>query len=203
MVDPGRPLPVCDLVILPGSKATIADLEAFRREGWDIDLAAHVRRGGRVLGLCGGYQMLGQSIADPDGIEGAPGSVEGLGFLDVETVLVGNKSLTEVTGETVADGLSFKGYEMHMGRTSGPATARPLVRMADGREDGAISKDGLISATYAHGFFADDRQRAAWLKRLGATSDLSYEADVDDTLDRLAHHLEAHVDIDEILRLAR
>jgi adenosylcobyric acid synthase len=203
MVDPGQALPVCDLVILPGSKATIADLEAFRRVGWDIDLAAHVRRGGRVLGLCGGYQMLGQLIADPDGIEGAPGSVDGLGLLDIETVLTGNKSLAEVSGETVSDGLPFKGYEMHMGRTSGPATTRPLVRLADGREDGAISKDGLVSGTYAHGFFADDRQRAAWLKRLGATSDLSYEAGVDDALDRLAQHLEAHVDIDEILRLSR
>jgi adenosylcobyric acid synthase len=203
MVDPGEPLPVCDLVILPGSKATIADLEAFRREGWDIDLAAHVRRGGRVLGLCGGYQMLGQMIADPDGIEGAPGAVEGLGLLDVETVLTGDKSLTEVTGETVSDGLPFKGYEMHMGRTRGPAASRPLVRLADGREDGAVSIDGLVSGTYAHGFFADDRQRAAWLNRLGGTSDLSYEAGVDDALDRLAEHLESHVDIDEILRLAR
>jgi len=203
MVQPGEPMPVCDLVILPGSKATIADLDAFRSAGWDVDLAAHVRRGGRVLGLCGGYQMLGMAISDPDGIEGRPGTVEGLGLLEVETVLVGDKSLVEVTGETVADGLSFSGYEMHMGRTTGPATERPLVRLSDGRVDGAMSADGLVAATYAHGFFADDRQRAAWLKRLGGTSDLAYEVDIDATLNRLAAHLEAHVDVDAILRSAR
>ncbi|MFC3134143.1 cobyric acid synthase, partial [Microbaculum marinum] len=175
MVAPGQPLPVCDLVILPGSKATIADLAALRAAGWDIDIAAHVRRGGRVLGLCGGYQMLGRTVSDPGGIEGPAGSVAGLGLLDVETVLTADKSLVEVTGETVADGLPFRGYEMHMGRTAGPAARRPLVRLADGRTDGAVSADGLVSGTYAHGFFADDRQRAAWLARFGGRSDLAYE----------------------------
>jgi len=203
MVESGEPIPVCDLVILPGSKATIADLKALKCEGWDTDILAHVRRGGRVLGLCGGYQMLGRKIADPEGIEGYPECAEGLGLLDVETVLSGDKSLVDVTGETVADGLSFKGYEMHMGRTSGPATARPLVRLSDGHLDGAVSPDGRVAATYVHGFFADDRQRAAWLKRLGGTSDLAYEDGVDDALDRLAEHLEPYVDIDAILTLAR
>ncbi|WP_436638540.1 cobyric acid synthase [Microbaculum sp. FT89] len=203
MVEAGQAIPACDLVILPGSKATIADLKALKREGWDVDILAHVRRGGRVLGLCGGYQMLGRTIADPEGIEGYPELAEGLGLLDVETVLCSDKSLVEVSGETVADGLAFRGYEMHMGRTTGPATERPLVRLADGRVDGAVSPDGRVAATYVHGFFADDRQRAAWLDRLGGASDLAYERGVDDALDRLAEHLEAHVDIDRIVTSAR
>src|SRR5271156_2033671 len=121
MVQPGTPLPAdADLVILPGSKATLADLRDFRRNGWDIDLKAHIRRGGKVLGLCGGYQMLGQTVADPDGVEGPPGAEPGLGLLDVETVLTGDKRLTEVTGSSVADDTPFHGYEMHVGRTDGP-----------------------------------------------------------------------------------
>ncbi len=203
MVESGAPIPVCDLVVLPGSKATIADLKALKHEGWDIDIRAHVRRGGQVLGLCGGYQMLGRTVADPEGIEGYPERAEGLGLLEVETVLTAQKNLVEVAGETVADGLPFKGYEMHMGRTTGPATGRPLVRFADGRLDGAVSPDGRVAATYAHGFFADDRQRAAWLNRLGGVSSLAYEDGVDDVLDRLAGHLEDHVDIDRIVTSAR
>ena len=118
---PGVPIPAdADLVILPGSKATIADLAALRSAGWDIDLTAHVRRGGRVLGICGGYQMLGRRIADPDAIEGPPAEVEGLGHLDVETRLTGEKLLVEVSGEGSLSGASFKGYEMHVGRTAGP-----------------------------------------------------------------------------------
>ena len=171
LVRPGEPLPApCDLVILPGSKATIADLAALRAEGWDIDLAAHRRRGGRILGLCGGYQMLGRSIADPDGIEGPPGRVDGLGLLDIDTVLSGDKRLAAVTGTAVADGTPFAGYEMHIGRTTGPATARPLLHLCDGRDDGAVSADGRVAGTYVHGLFADTRQRAAWLARLGGAS---------------------------------
>ncbi len=204
MIEPGRALPVCDLVILPGSKATIADLAALRAEGWDIDIAAHVRRGGRVLGLCGGYQMLGRSIADPAGIEGPAGRVDGLGLLDVETVLAGDKHLLEVAGVTIADGLPLVGYEMHMGVTTGPGTGRPLVRLADGRTDGAVSADGLVAGTYVHGFFADDRQRAAWLARLGGTaSGADYEAGVEAALDGLAAHLERHIDIGRLMSLAR
>ena len=104
MVERGAPLPVCDLVVLPGSKSTLADLAALRREGWDIDIAAHARRGGYVLGLCGGYQMLGRTISDPCGIEGAPSTAPGLGLLEIDTEIAGEKSLAEVSGETVADG---------------------------------------------------------------------------------------------------
>jgi len=204
MVKPGSPLPVCDLIVLPGSKATIADLASLRAEGWDIDIAAHVRRGGHVLGLCGGYQMLGRTIADPQGIEGAKGSVTALDLLELDTEIVGEKTLTQVAGVTVTDGVPVKGYEMHIGITAGPDLARPLVRFDDGRTDGAISADGRVAGTYVHGLFADDRQRAAWIARLGgAPASFSYATSVEKTLDALAAHLEAHIDVDRLLKLAR
>ncbi|EJW12839.1 Cobyric acid synthase [Rhodovulum sp. PH10] len=208
MLRNGTPLPAdTDLVILPGSKATIADLAALRAARWDIDILAHVRRGGRVLGLCGGYQMLGRAIADPDGLEGLPGTAQGLGLLDVTTTLGGDKSLVAVTGKTVADGVPLAGYEMHMGRTEGPGTRRPLVRLDDGsssRDDGAVSPDGRVAGSYVHGFFADDRQRARWLETLGVPSAAgSYEAMVDATLDALADHLARHVDVEKLLALSR
>src|ERR1700761_9073375 len=134
--------------------------------------------------------MLGRIVADPDGIEGPPGSEPGLGLLDVETVLTSDKTLTEVTGVS-ADGAPFHGYEMHVGRTEGPDCARPLLTFADGRPDGAISSDGRIRATYVHGLFADDRQRAAWL---GGATGIQYEAEVDRVLDLLAKHLARHID---------
>ena len=134
---PRQPVPGdAALVILPGSKATIADLASLREAGWDIDLTAHLRRGGHVLGICGGYQMLGRSIADPHGIEGPPSKVDGLGLLDVETVLEGDKVLVEVTGETVGSGVPFKGYEMHVGRTTGAAAAAAAARQRPGRRRG-------------------------------------------------------------------
>jgi adenosylcobyric acid synthase len=203
MVAPGAPLPVCDLVILPGSKATIADLAFFREQGWDIDLFAHVRRGGRVLGLCGGYQMLGRRIADPAGTEGPAGEVAGLGLLDVETTMQGDKALVAVSGTCLANGAQFDGYEMHVGRTTGPGTRRPLLRYSDGRTDGVISPDGLVMGGYAHGLFAADSQRAAWLATLGVGSALAYEAMVERTLDELAAHISGHVDLDRLMELAR
>jgi adenosylcobyric acid synthase len=192
-----------DLVILPGSKATIADLTALRDAGFHIDIAAHLRRGGAVLGLCGGYQMLGRVIRDPAGIEGPPGACEGLGLLDVETTLSDEKRLEPVQG-TSADGAPFAGYEMHMGVTEGPDRARPFARLADGSPEGAVSADGRVIGTYVHGLFADDRQRAAWLARFaaGGTS-VVYEVQVEETLDRLAEHLARHVDLDRLLTLAR
>ncbi len=202
MVPLGMPLPVCDVVILPGSKATMADLADLRAAGWDIDILAHHRRGGRIVGLCGGYQMLGRSVADPQGIEGPAGRVAGLGLLDVDTVLTGEKRLTEASGRS-GDGVAFRGYEMHMGRTAGPATERPLLHLADGRADGACSADGSVLGTYVHGLFADDRQRAAWLRRWSAApSGHRHEASVERVLDQLAEHLEAHCDVDRLLSLA-
>jgi adenosylcobyric acid synthase len=156
-----------------------------------------------VLGLCGGYQMLGRRIADPDGVEGPPGSVDGLGLLDVETRLTGDKRLVAVTG-TSADGAPFSGYEMHMGETEGPDRTRPFARLGDGTPDGAMSADALVAGTYVHGLFADDRQRAAWIARLGwAPSGLDYEAGVEAALDALAAHLERHLDVERLLTIAR
>jgi adenosylcobyric acid synthase len=202
-VRPGEPLPLADLIILPGSKATIADLKFFRGQGWDIDLLAHARRGGRILGICGGYQMLGKSVSDPHGMEGPPGEVEGLGLLDVATQLTGQKMLRQVEGACLTNGAPFRGYEMHVGETTGPDCARPLMRFADGRLDGAISADGRIAGAYVHGLFADDRQRAAWLAMLGTTTAISYEATIERTLDALADHCEAHLDCDALLAAAR
>jgi adenosylcobyric acid synthase len=201
---PGAALPGdADLVILPGSKATIADLTALRAAGFHIDIAAHVRRGGIVLGLCGGYQMLGRMVADPGGVEGPAGTVEGLGLLDIETVLSGEKRLERVTG-TTADGTSFAGYEMHMGVTTGADCARPFAALADGSRDGAMSADGRVIGTYVHGLFADDRQRSQWLARFDAgPSQVAYDALVEQTLDRLAAHIAAHVDLDRLLSLSK
>ncbi len=203
-VRPGGAMPGdAKLVILPGSKATIADLAALRRSGFHVDIAAHLRRGGSVLGLCGGYQMLGRIIDDPQGVEGPPGRVEGLGLLDVETTLTGEKTLEPVCGRT-GDGVPFSGYEMHVGVTQGPDCSRPFAQRADGSPEGAVSADGRVSGTYVHGLFADDRQRCAWLARLDAgTSAIAFEALIEDTLDRLAAHLAAHVDLERILSFAR
>jgi adenosylcobyric acid synthase len=203
-VRPGRALPGdADLIVLPGSKATIADLTALRAAGFDIDIAAHRRRGGMIVGLCGGYQMLGTSVADPEGIEGPPATVDGLGLLDVTTTLVPDKRLEAVRGSS-CDGAPFAGYEMHIGVTEGPDRARPFARLADGSPDGAVSADGRVIGTYIHGLFADDRQRAAWLKRFAAApSNLAYETSIEQTLDALAAHLAAHLDLDRLLTLAR
>jgi adenosylcobyric acid synthase len=202
-VRPGAALPGdADLVILPGSKATIADLTALRKAGFDIDIAAHRRRGGTVIGLCGGYQMLGRTIRDPAGTEGPPGVAEGLGLLDVETVLSDEKRLEPVRGDTGS--IPFSGYEMHMGATAGPDCARPFGRLSDGAPEGALSADGRVIGTYIHGLFSNDSQRAAWLARLGAgPSAIAHDALVENTLDRLAAHLAACIDVEGILNLAR
>jgi adenosylcobyric acid synthase len=201
---PGGAIPGdADLVVLPGSKATIADLAALRDAGFDIDIAAHRRRGGIVLGLCGGYQMLGRTIADPDGIEGPPGKSDGLGILDVATTLSAAKRLEPARGAT-SDGAPFAGYEMHIGVTEGPDRARPFARLADGTPDGAVSADGRVIGTYIHGLFADDRQRAAWLARISAgPARIAYDDLIEQTLDALAAHLAAHIDIDRLLKLSR
>ena len=205
MVPPGQPIPAeAALIVLPGSKATIADLAFLRAEGWDIDIRAHVRRGGHVLGLCGGYQMLGGRIADPGGMEGAPGAVEGLGLLDVETELGGDKTLVGVRGRCLAGDAPLEGYEMHVGKTRGPDTRRPVLRFVDGRLDGATSADGRISGTYVHGLFANAEQRRAWLARLGvAGGGADYGASVDAALDEIAAAMERHIDVDALIALSK
>jgi len=204
MVRPGQAVPGdADVVIVPGSKSTRGDLDYLRVQGWDVDLAAHRRRGGRTLGICGGYQMLGRSIADPEGIEGPAGVSEGLGFLDVETVMTPEKRLTWVTGKHLVSGAPVEGYEIHIGRTEGPDRARPLFRIG-GEEEGAQSADGRVAGAYLHGLFAGDAFRRAWLAALGVEgAGVAYEAEVEATLDALAAHLEAHLDLDAMLEVAR
>jgi adenosylcobyric acid synthase len=203
IVPEGRPLPLdADLILLPGSKSTIADLAHFRAQGWDIDLAAHIRRGGHVLGICGGYQMLGQQITDPDGIEGPPGSFPGLGHLDITTVMGRQKRVTLSQAIYRPTGDAVSGYEIHLGQTTGPATDRPWLTL-DGRPEGAQSADGRVMGCYLHGLFAADAFRAAYLARLGkpvAAGD--YGASVQTTLDSLADHIAAHLDLDTLLGMA-
>ncbi len=204
IVEPGRPLPAdAALVLIPGSKSTIGDLEFFRAQGWDIDLMGHVRRGGHILGICGGYQMLGRAIHDPDGIEGPAGSTRGLGLLDLETWMEPAKTLTEVTGCEVESGAPVTGYEIHIGRTDGPAATRPWLRI-NGHPAGAVSENGRVRGGYLHGIFSSDAFRREYLGRLGTVgSDQNYERSVDETLDALADHLATHMDLGKLLALAK
>lgn len=200
MVPPGIAAPAtASLIIIPGTKSTIADLAFLRSQGWDIDIAAHVRRGGRVLGICGGYQMLGRSIADPLGIEGPPETVQGLGLLPVDTVLGADKTLRTVSGISIADDAPFTGYEIHLGTTNGDAT--PLLRMADGRSEGAASADGRIAGCYIHGLFARAEQRQYWLD--GASNGIHHDVAVDSALDELAVELEKVVAVDRLIAIAK
>ena len=190
------------LVIIPGSKSTMADLKALRDAGWDIDLKAHIRRGGRILGLCGGYQMLGRIIHDPQGLEGPPSSVEGLGLLNVETTLLPDKTTTETQAIHALSGQLINAYEIHLGKTTGPDCTRLFAQTANGPE-GASSPDMLVTGTYLHGCFAADGFRHAFLKSLGMNaSTFAFDQTIEQTLDDLAAHLEAHLDLDQILELA-
>jgi len=203
IIEAGHPLPGdADLVLIPGSKSTIADLAHFRAQGWDTDLFAHVRRGGSVLGLCGGYQMLGRHIHDPEGIEGPACSVAGLGLLDVTTVMTPQKTLTQTNATFVPTGDSVAGYEIHIGETTGPDTAQSWLE-ADGRMIGAANTTGQIKGTYMHGLFTSNAFRTAYLKNLGADATaMDYSQSVENTLDTLAQHLETHMDIDQLIALA-
>ena len=202
-VPPGTALPGdADLVILPGTKSTLADLAFVRTQGWDIDIAAHVRRGGRVLGICGGFQMLGRTVADPSGLEGRAGSAPGLGLLDVETVLEGAKVLHAAAGK-LTGGARFEGYEIHLGRTTGPGLARPFLVGEDGVPGGAVSADGRIAGAYVHGLFNAGDARAALLAQLGAKSQGGdHGAVVDAALDELAQALDQAFDIDTLAAIA-
>ena len=203
-LNPGEAIPAdCTLVIIPGSKSTIADLKALRQAGWDIDLKAHVRRGGRVLGLCGGFQMLGRLIKDPQLLESDQPIVEGLGLLDVETTLLANKTVTETQAMHALSGQLISAYQIHLGKTTGPDCARLFAQTPTGPE-GATSPDGLVTGTYLHGCFASDGFRNAFLVSLGVhPSDFIYDLTIEKTLDELAEHLEFHLNIDKILELAQ
>ena len=205
-VPPGAPLPRdAEVVVLLGTKSTLGDLAFLRSQGWDHDVIAHARSGGRVIGLCGGYQMLGRRVRDPDGVDGPAGEAPGLGLLDVETVMRGEKSVRPVAGTCARSGAALSGYEIHMGATTGPDTTRPFAHLADGRggpgrPDGAVSADGRIEGSYLHGLFAGDGFRARWLEgvRTGASSALAYEPAVEQALDELADGIEAALDVDTL-----
>ncbi len=202
-IPPATALPGdADLVILPGSKATLADLAFLRAEGWDVDLAAHLRRGGRVLGICGGYQMLGRRIADPDGIEGPPGEAAGLGLLDVETVLTGDKVLRPVRGRGFG-GAELTGYEMHVGRTAGAGLAGPFLEIDGEGPHGATAADGRIAGAYVHGLFQAGAFRAAFLESFDAHgSRLDHGQVVEAALDEIAGVLEQSLDLDRLMQIA-
>ena len=200
-IPPGSPLPRdADVVILPGTKSTIGDLAFLRAQGWHHDLIAHARAGGRVLGLCGGYQMLGRRVRDPDGADGCPGEVDGLGLLDVETVMTGDKAVRPVTGACARSGAPVRGFEIHLGVSSGRDTARPVVRLQHG-PDGAASADGRVAGCYVHGLFGSDAFRARWLDdiRAGTAAATAYECAVEDALDELADCLGQALDINALL----
>lgn len=204
MVRPGEAIPGdCRLVIIPGSKSTRGDLAFLRAQGWDIDLLAHHRRGGHVLGVCGGYQMLGRSVADPAGIEGPAGETEGLGLLDVTTVMTEQKTLTRVSAQHAASKQPIDAYEIHIGRTEGPDRGRAFA-LLDGAPEGAVSRDGRVCGSYLHGLFASDDFRRAFLAQLDiSVTDQRYGARVEEALDALAAHIEAHLDVDGLFALAR
>ncbi len=203
IIQPGKPLPGdADLVLIPGSKSTIADLADFRAQGWDIDLQAHVRRGGHVLGICGGYQMLGRQIADPDGIEGPPSTVEGLGLLNISTTMSQQKRLTLTDAHYIATNDPVTGYEIHLGETTGPDCTNGWLRV-NGELSGAASTNGKIRGCYLHGLFSADAFRQSFLASIGATTQhISYDSTVQSTLDALAEHMETHFDVEAFLGLA-
>jgi adenosylcobyric acid synthase len=202
IVQPGRPLPYGELIILPGSKATRNDLAALREYGWDIDILAHHRAGARVLGLCGGFQMLGHTVFDPLGLEGVVGTSAGLNLLDIDTVLGPTKELRVEQATSALSGEPLTGYHMHMGVTRGRGLGRPFAHIGD-MTDGAVSADGTVMGTYLHGLFAADGFRRSFLGQAAANSTLAYETTIDATLDTLAAHLERHLDLDALLELAR
>lgn len=194
-VRPGEPLPAdAALIILPGSKSTIGDLEDLRRHGWDRDLSQHMRRGGRVIGICGGYQMLGRVVDDPLGLEGSARSVDGLGLLDVETTMAPEKTVRNSQAHSLEYGVALSGYEIHLGVTRGADCLRPAISI-DGRADGAMSADGRVMGTYLHGLFANDAYRAALLRQFGVEqAGENYRDGVDAALDGVAAELEAVLD---------
>jgi len=202
MVRSGERLPAdAGLVVIPGSKSTIGDLKRFRENGWDRDLQMHLRRGGHVIGICGGYQMLGRVVRDPDGIEGDTREMEGLGLLDIETVMEPEKTVRNSTARSAIYDVPLEGYEIHLGRTSGPDCVRPAV-ILNGVPDGAVSPDGRVFGTYLHGLFGADAFRAKLLESLGVTGGaVSYRAEVEQALDEVAEELAACLDVDALFNL--
>ncbi|MEB3900417.1 cobyric acid synthase [Pseudomonas putida] len=202
-IGPGQPIPPADLIILPGSKSVRGDLAQLRERGWDAAIARHLRYGGKLIGICGGLQMLGQQVHDPLGLEGAAGSSPGLGLLDYATVLEAEKQLRNVCGTLGLEQATVSGYEIHAGVTRGPALEYPAVQLTDGRCDGAISADGQILATYLHGLFEGSHSCAALLRWAGLedAQAIDYEALRERDIERLADLVERHLDTTRLREL--
>ena len=210
IVEPGEPINSdADLILIPGSKSTIGDLSFLVEQGWDIDIQAHIRQRKLVLGICGGYQMLGKLVSDPLGIEGNVGTAPGLGLLDVTTKLTSEKAVTKVSGTDIKFGKKITGYEIHIGSTYGPDCARPLVSIRSGnseeRLDGASSPNGLVLGTYVHGLFIEDEFRHAFLQYCGLEklSMSSFDLEIETALDEFSEHLDKNIDVPRLLDLAR
>ncbi|GAB1582365.1 cobyric acid synthase [Phyllobacterium phragmitis] len=203
MVRSGERLPAdAGLVVIPGSKSTIGDLKRFRENGWDRDLQMHLKRGGHVVGLCGGYQMLGRMVRDPEGIEGDIREIAGLGLLDIETVMEPEKTVRNSVAHSVMFDVPLEGYEIHLGRTTGPDCTRPAI-ILNNVPDGAVSPDGRVFGTYLHGLFSSDAFRAAFMQSLGVTGGtVSYRAQVEQALDEVAEELAHCLDVDGLFNLA-
>jgi len=192
-----------DLVIIPWTKSTIGDLKFLKGQKWDLDLAGHINRGGYVLGICGGYQILGKTISDPQGIEGTAAVTQGLGYLDVHTKMKADKKVTPTTAIHLASGNQINGYEIHIGETTGNDCTRPFAT-SNNVPDGAIAYSGQIMGTYLHGLFTNNNFRKFFLKNLGLkASNLNFDQEIENSLDKLADHLEQHIDIDAFLSIAR
>ena len=199
-VRPGERLPDdAGLVIVPGSKSTISDLADFRRQGWDADLKAHHRRGGRIIGICGGYQMLGQSVRDPQGLEGGETVATGLGLLDIDTEMAPEKTVRNIDAQSAVYDVALSGYEIHLGVSQGADCARPMT-VIDGRPDGAVSPDGKVSGTYLHGLFDSDLYRAKLLSEFGIRGgETNFRMDVDRALDEIADDLDRLVGFERLM----
>ncbi|MCF6327964.1 MAG: cobyric acid synthase [Devosiaceae bacterium] len=204
-IAPGNTIPVdADLIILPGSKTTRADLEFLINQGWDIDIKSHHRRGKKIFGICAGFQMLGKTISDPHGIEGDKGSSKGLGLLNITTELDAHKQLRVEQAIDAQFNLPLFGYHMHMGKTDGPDCARGFADV-HGVAEGAKSLDGLVSGTYLHGVFASDEYRNKFLSHVisDELKSFNYHQQIDQVLNDFASHLEQHLDLDALLDMAR
>ena len=204
IIQAGQAIPAdADLIIVPGTKSTIADLKYLRAQGWDVDIQAHVRRGGKVLGICGGYQMLGTHIDDPHGSDGTADEIAGLSLLNVRTRMAKDKTVTPTEARHADTGHKVTGYEIHMGVTDGPDCARAWLSIEANRQVSAMSADGRILGSYIHGMFSEDRFRADFLAQLGVRSEISFDAEVDAALDAVAAQVASEWDLDHILAMAR
>jgi len=202
-VGSGARLPPADLVVLPGSKSVRGDLDWLRSSGWTEYLERHLRYGGKLIGICGGFQMLGRAISDPLGLEGPPGVSPGFGWLEMETQLEAEKQLRNVTGVLSLGNAPMKGYEIHAGVTRGRALQKPSAMLEGGRADGALSDDGQILGTYVHGIFEAPEACVALLQWAGikGAQRLDYVSVRERAIERLADIVESHVDMKKVLEL--